>query len=60
MQLPQTIIDELRDILSRNVGENVNNLSDDELNQLGDFVLTTLATSLKVRARQHDDRVSIT
>lgn len=54
MQLPQKAIDELRGILSDDIGENVNNLSDDELNQLGDFIITTTSESLKIRARQHN------
>jgi len=52
MEISETAIKELRDILMVDIGEAVNELSDQDLNDFGMFLLTVGVNSLKVRARQ--------
>jgi len=54
MHLPNTAKNELRDILKKDIGDMVDGWSDEELNSFGDLLLTTLAESLKIRARQQN------
>ena len=52
MEISEKAIKELRDILTVDIGDAVNELSDQDLQDMGSFLLTVTATSLKVRARQ--------
>ena len=53
MQLPQQAKDELRTILIKNHPnpDFIRSLTDEEINQLGDFILTVVVTSLKLKCR---------
>jgi len=52
MEISEKAIKELRDILTVDIGDAVNELSDQDLNNFGMFLLTVGVNSLKVRARQ--------
>ena len=52
MNLPEQAINELKDILRIDIGNGVEELTETELNEFGDFVLTVVANSLKVRSRK--------
>ena len=51
MNLSEQAITELKDILRIDIGDGVDELTKSELKEFGDFVLTVIAESLKVRAR---------
>jgi hypothetical protein len=51
MNLSEQAITELREILRNDIGQEVENLNETELQEFGLFLLTIGANSLKVRAR---------
>jgi hypothetical protein len=51
MSLSESATTELQDILRQDIGDAVDELTQEELQRFGDFVLTVMATSLKIRAR---------
>lgn len=52
MELSEKAIRELREVLKVDIGDAVNEMSDQDLNDFGMFVLTVDATYLKMIARQ--------
>ncbi|MAQ77229.1 hypothetical protein CL684_01775 [Candidatus Campbellbacteria bacterium] len=55
MELSETAIKELKEVLTVDIGEAVNDFSDQELNEFGTFLLTVGVNALKVRARQAEN-----
>jgi hypothetical protein len=51
MKLSKQAITELREILQNDIGSEVDNLNETELEKFGIFLLTIGTNSLKVRAR---------
>jgi hypothetical protein len=56
MEISEKAIKELKDVLRVDIGEAVNELSDQDLQDMGSFLLTVTATSLKIRARQMNNK----
>jgi hypothetical protein len=56
MKLSEKAIEELKDVLRVDIGDGVNELSDQDLQDMGSFLLTVTATSLKIRARQMNNK----
>lgn len=52
MELSEVAIKELKEVLTVDIGEAVNDFSEQELNEFGTFLLTVGVNALKVRARQ--------
>lgn len=52
MKLSNSAKEELKTVLRNDIGEVVDTWSDEELNQCGDFVLTVVAESLKIKAQK--------
>ena len=56
MEISEKAIAELRDILKIDIGDAVHELSDQDLQEMGAFLLTIAATSLKIRAREINNK----
>lgn len=57
MELSKKAIDELRDLLIKEIGPKATSeMSDNELDEIGMFLLTALAEGLKLKVREKEDK----
>ena len=54
MNLSEQAITELKEALHTNIGDQVDTLSETELQKVGFLMLTIIANSLKIRSRQNN------
>ncbi len=53
--IPQKALEELREALFSTIGERAMNFSDEDLQEFGMFLLTTVSLAIKISSRQRQE-----